>query len=621
MIKLLVFFIASVYSFEKIDVISPKVILSGLKSEFIVEIQDSSLIPIQINIENKKYLIKDIEQVISHTFKKAGFFEIYYLDDDTYKVIDEISVISNILSIFPTFIAIFIALITKQAIPALFLGIWCGSFIINGFSFYNIFKSLFESFDKYIIQSIVPKDGDPSHITIIFFSMMLGGMIGIVNKNGGAKGIVKLITKWSYTSRRGQLSTVIFGTIFFIDDYANTLIVGNTIKPLTDKLRISREKLAYIIDTTAAPIACIALISTWIGYEVGLINDAISKLGIQNMNGYGIFLQSIKYSFYPILSLYFVYLIIIIRKDFGPMYQAENKARKNQINYNKNLKENLEKSNTFKSDNSYTNPLNAILPIIIVILITFYGLYTTGYGNSLYEIFGNGDPYLALTWASIGGVFCSVVITLFQNILTLNEIIEAWYEGLKSMLYTMIILILAWALSSITEILKTTDFFITILGNRIHFGLLPTIIFIVAALTSFSTGTSWGTMGILMPLTIPLVISILDLNGGVSDTNIHILYASVSAVLSGSVWGDHCSPISDTTILSSTASGCNHISHVKTQIPYALVVGLISILFGLVPIGFGVSWWICLLMGFTTLIIILNYFGKTIKNYSLESEL
>ena len=182
----------------------------------------------------------------------------------------------------------------------------------------------------------------------------------------------------------------------------------------------------------------------------------------------------------------------------------------------------------------------------------------------------------------------------------------------------MVILILAWALSNTTEVLRTADYFVSLLGDKIHPGFLPVLIFLISSATSFSTGTSWGTMGILMPLTIPLAGSILIIDGGITGVNIHILYASVSAVLCGSVWGDHCSPISDTTILSSIASGCDHINHVKSQIPYALVVGIVSIFFGLIPIGFGIPWWICLIISCVILSVILIVIGKETKNYTIS---
>ena len=619
MIKKLIIFlimISSIFS-NIIEVKSSPVILSGIETPININVIDSTIIPCNVLIENKIYHIRTLKRKINHTFSNTGLKKIFVETKDEKTAIKDLTVIPGVMSILPPIIAILMALFTKQVIPSLFLGIWVGAITINGLSFKNIFTGFLNTFDIYIIHALVPPDGSSGHATIIMFSMMLGGMIGIITKNGGAKGIVNLIVKWSNNSSRGQLSAAIFGTIFFIDDYANTLIVGNTIKPLTDKLRISREKLAYIVDSTAAPVACIALISTWIGYEVGLINDSISLLNLENQSGYGIFLNSIKFSFYPILAMIFVYLISITRKDFGPMYKFEKNARLNQKELSEITNFDTDEKNMLPEENVKARASNAFIPILLVIFVTVYGLIKTGKGNSLQEIIGSADSYAALTWASLIGVFSSILLSTTQRILSLKETMDAWYAGVRSMLYTMIILIMAWALSNTTKILGTADYFVSILGDKIHPGFLPVIIFIISSATSFSTGTSWGTMGILMPLTIPLVGSILGLDGGINPENIHILYASVSAVLCGSVWGDHCSPISDTTILSSIASGCDHMNHVKTQIPYAMVVGLVSIIFGLIPIGFGIPWWFCLIIGCGFLLLILNYFGKKTENYSL----
>ena len=614
---ILIFIISNLFG-NNIEINIPSVLLTGISNEIQINVNDSTILPFILHIENQQYHIKKINKKINHIFEKSGKHSIKLEKKESNMIIKKLIVIPGLISILPPLIAILMALLTKQVIPSLFLGIWIGAWSINGFTIKNIFIGLFRTFDTYIIQSLVPPDGGSGHASIIMFSMMLGGMIGIITKNGGAMGIVNLITKWSNNSSRGQLSASIFGTVFFIDDYANTLIVGNTIKPLTDKLRISREKLAYIVDSTAAPVACIALISTWIGYEVGLIGESLPQLNLESQSPYGIFLHSIKYSFYPILALFFVYLISITRKDFGPMWEFEQNARKLEKNNNNEIELDSDEKNMLPKNNVNAKALNAFIPIILVILTTIYGLFITGEGETFQDIIGSADSYSALLWASLVGVLSAILLSIFQRILSLKESMDAWYSGVRSMLYTMIILLLAWALSNTTEVLRTADYFVSLLGDKIHPGFLPVIIFIISSATSFSTGTSWGTMGILMPLTIPLVGSILYLDGGISEINIHILYASVSAVLCGSVWGDHCSPISDTTILSSIASGCDHINHVKSQIPYALVVGGVSIIFGLIPIGFGAPWWLCLIISCIILTVILNLIGKETKNYSIN---
>jgi Na+/H+ antiporter NhaC len=238
----------------------------------------------------------------------------------------------------------------------------------------------------------------------------------------------------------------------------------------------------------------------------------------------------------------------------------------------------------------------------------------------LKDIIGQADSYAALMWGSLLGVLVAAALSMGQGILSLEQTVEAWYEGLKSMLFAMVILVLAWALSNITEVLHTADYLVSVLGETLPPAVVPAIIFVLAAATAFATGSSWGTMGILMPLVVPLVWAILDQNRMADPAHYHIFYSAVSCVLAGSVWGDHCSPISDTTILSSMASGCDHIEHVRTQLPYALSVGTVAILFGTLPAGFGMPFWVGLLVGAGLLYGLLRIVGTPVPTYTPERE-
>ena len=246
------------------------------------------------------------------------------------------------------------------------------------------------------------------------------------------------------------------------------------------------------------------------------------------------------------------------------------------------------------------------------------GLFVTGSGDNVRDIIGSADSYKALLWASLAGVLVAAILSVSQRILTLAQTIESWYSGLKSMLFAMIILILAWSLSAVTEVLHTADYLVSILGDSVNPGFIPFLIFILAAATGFSTGSSWGAMGILMPLVIPLTWAVMEANGIADPDHYYILYSTVSCVLAGSVWGDHCSPISDTTILSSMASNCDHIDHVRTQLPYALLVGGVAIAIGTIPTGFGFPWWISLLLGGSLLVLTLRFFGKIADDQPIE---
>ncbi len=523
------------------------------------------------------------------------------------------------VSVLPPLIAIAMALAFKRVIPALFLGIWIGGWAAYGFSGPGLLQGLLDSFQVFVLEALANED----HAAIILFSFMIGGMVGIITRNGGMNGVVNRIAGWATSARKGQLATAVLGLVVFFDDYANTLVVGNTMRPVTDGLRISREKLAYIVDSTAAPVSCLALVTTWIGYEVGLIGTAVDKIEGLDVSAYAVFLESIPYSFYPVLAIFFVFAVVLSRNDFGPMYSAEVRARSTGQLLRPGASvdsEATEGEHTRPIEGKPQRALNAILPVAVLVLGVMVGLYVTGEGDTIRDIIGTADSYKALMWASLLGVLVAYALSVGQRILTVAQTVEAWYAGLKSMLFAMIILVLAWSLSGITEVLGTAQYLVLVLGDAIPAGLLPAIIFVLSAATAFATGSSWGTMGILMPLVLPLTWAVLVVNGMGDAAHYHILYSTVSCVLAGAVWGDHCSPISDTTILSSMASGCDHIDHVRTQLPYALTVGLVAILIGTIPTGFGFPWWLSMLIGGSILLLGLRFVGRNPDAPSQVSE-
>ena len=528
------------------------------------------------------------------------------------------------LSILPPLLAIGMALLYRRVVPALFFGVWIGAVLAIGFTPWAAFKGLLDTLQVYVLGALA----DGSHAAIILFSLMIGGMVGIISKNGGTLGIVERLTGWASDSGRGQIVTGMLGISIFFDDYANSLIVGNTMRPVTDRLRISREKLAYIVDSTAAPISTLAFVTTWIGYQVGLLGTAIESIDGFSQGAYSVFLSSLPYNFYPFLALFFVFLIAYTQYDFGPMYAAEKRARDTGEVLGEEAKVDEAAAEGEALQPPAGTPLrafNAIVPIVVLVGGVLAGLYATGIQvvgaeAPLKDIIGEADSYTALMWGSLLGVLVAAALSLGQGILDLEQTVEAWYEGLKSMLFAMIILVLAWALSNITEVLHTADYLVSVLGETLPPGVVPALIFVLAAATAFATGSSWGTMGILMPLVVPLVWAILDQNGMSDPAHYHILYSAVSCVLAGAVWGDHCSPISDTTILSSMASGCDHIEHVRTQLPYALSVGTVAILFGTLPAGFGMPVWVGLLVGGVLLYGLLRVAGTPIPTYTPDRE-
>lgn len=548
------------------------------------------------------------------------------------------------VSILPPLIAIFFALVFREVIISLFAGVFIGAWGLYGFALGGIFGGLMKSVEVFILDAFT----DSGHAAVIIFSMLIGGMVAIISRNGGMLGVVKWLSRYANSARNAQFVTWFMGIAIFFDDYANTLIVGNTFRPITDKYRISREKLAYIVDSTAAPIAAVALVTTWIGAELGYIKDALEVIGIEK-NEYLLFLQSLKYSYYPILTIIFIFMLIYLRRDYGAMYKAEHRARTTgelvkDAGMIQEMKDNLDPKEGIPQ-----YAWNAILPVLTVIVVTILGLVATGMSSLKGELLslgverahswsaiwvqiplllqegstgglmrvgkliGSADSYTALLWASSSGVAMAIVLSLGTRTLSIEDSMNAMLSGFKTMLPTMIILILAWSLAGTTDVLHTADFLIASLSDNLGARWIPFITFILAAIISFSTGSSWSTMAILYPLALPLTWSIGMANGMAEAELMPIFYNVISVVLAGSVLGDHCSPISDTTVLSSLASSCDHIDHVRTQLPYAITVGGVSLLFGgilfaLVPL----PWYVNFVLGAFLLYAIIKVKGKVV---------
>ncbi|MEM7022560.1 MAG: Na+/H+ antiporter NhaC family protein [Pseudomonadota bacterium] len=523
------------------------------------------------------------------------------------------------LSLAPALLAIIMALVFRQVIPALFLGIWIGASLAYGVAFSSLWYGLMDTVAKYMLSAL----NDSGHLSVILFCLLIGGMVGIISKNGGTAGIVRAVVGWASSAKRGQLTTAILGVLIFFDDYANTLIVGNTMRPVTDRLRVSREKLAYIVDSTAAPVATIALVTTWIGFEVGLIETAVSKIDGIDQSAYSIFLNSIAYSFYPLLAILFVFLVIATGRDFGPMLRAEQRARGTGAVTRPGGHAGESPEEAREREPKHDKPkraLNAVIPVLVLVIGTFVGIYVTGAEGlppdaSLHDIIGNGESYAAMIWSSLLAVVVASAMSMGQGILNLVEVVDAWYAGARSMLLAIVILVLAWTLSDVSDVLHTGDFLISVLGDTLSPAVIPALVFVLSGFTAFATGSSWGVMGIMMPLVVPLTWAVMSAGGMTSGPEgFHILYAAVASIMAGAVWGDHCSPISDTTILSSLASGCDHVDHVRTQLPYALVIGGVAMVFCILPVGFGAPWWILLPLAALVLVIALRLLGDEVED-------
>jgi Na+/H+ antiporter NhaC len=555
-------------------------------------------------------------------FTKVGTHRIEVVQGDR-RLTFEVYSLEGILTLLPPFIAILLALIFKEVVVSLFMGIFCGALLVSRF---DVLTAFFNVIDRYILNAIANTD----RASILVFTLLLGGMVGIITKTGGVKGIVDSLSKRVKSARGTQFYTWLMGILIFFDDYTNTLIVGNTMRPLTDKWKISREKLAYIVDSTAAPMASIALISTWIGFEISLIDQSMKAYNI-SYDAYHIFLASLPYRFYPILALILVMLIFTLRRDFGPMYRAEIRASRGKLLSEEAVPlADFESSGLNPSDSAPARWFNGLIPIMVVILFTFGGLTVSGMnqllskGNPLAQksifqvifsdsgfkdlgtIISSANSFEVLLWASLMGVISALLLAFTQRILSLREGVSALVQGMKSMMMAVVILVLAWSLGVVLVELKTADFLVSMLSSSLSHQLFPALVFVFSALIAFSTGTSWGTIGIMYPLVIPIIIG---LSRGLPDFK-HFIVLTISSVLAGAVFGDHCSPISDTTIMSSMASSCDHIDHVKTQIPYAVLAAVVALFCGIIPVSYGFPYAVSLFLSVGCISLALLLMGK-----------
>ncbi len=616
---------------ENSRVILPAIIVQNIPVTISFELTDSEMLAgkevveldFLVNGKLKTCMLKNGRASFSYTFSSRQ--EISIVTGD-FLFEKEVNPIPLWMSVLPPLIAILIALIFKEVFTALFLGLLVGTSVISFYQGNSVFialgKGILTIVDTYILQSLM----NTGHLSIIIFSMMIGAMVNLITRNGGMKGVVNILSRYAKSPRSGQFITWLLGIFIFFDDYANTLVVGNTMRPVTDKLKISREKLSYIVDSTAAPIAAIAFVTTWIGAELSYIQDGINTLGLTE-SAYSVFIHSLGYAFYPVLALLFILILVYLKRDFGPMASAEAKARKGESGQIQNdthsFADNLGEMKISKDIKARW--YNAVIPVVVVVLGTIIGLVSTGlqevgweidigFAKNISQIIGNADSYKALLWSSLAGTLVALVLTMSQRILSLKKSIDSLVKGFKTMLTAILILVLAWSIALITQHLHTAEFISKILVDfRMSPFLIPSITFILAAFVAFSTGSSWGTMAILYPLVLPSCWLLTQQFGLEYHESMRIFYIVVSSVLAGSVLGDHCSPISDTTILSSLACSCNHIEHVRTQLPYALIVGVVSIMLGTLPAAYGISSWILFPAGLLFLYLVVVVFGKKIE--------
>ncbi len=542
----------------------------------------------------------------------------------------------------PAFVAILLAIFTRQVVPALVAGVIVGSFMMvpclsSGEAFADansVIAGVRLAAETYLLGEIVDPDADFGHAKIIMFTLIIGFTVGVIARNGGTAGMVRLVAGKTESRRRGALTAWLAGLVVFFDDYANTMIVGPTMGPVFDRLKLSRAKLAYIVDSTAAPVASIAIIGTWVGAEISYIDDGLKQLAatgtpqfLDGVNGMSAFISSLAYRFYPILALVLVFFVCLTGRDFGPMKRSERKRMsETEPESAAPLAGSISSHGTGGAvvGEPAARWWLGVVPILVLVGMTIAVLAVGGYRGTAPEelagevwwsqgatIVGNADSYVAILYGAIISAFVAILLTLLARACPTKDAVDAGLQGMARMFPAIVILILAWALSQVSQDLKLGEVAKGYLeASNFSVAYVPLAVFISSALISFATGTSWATMGILCPVTVTITAGMVgDLP---ADQALVIFYAAVGSVLAGSIFGDHCSPISDTTVLSSIASGCPHEEHVWTQIPYAFVTAIVAIAASeIVCDMYDQPWYLGLAAGTVVLFLIVLVFGRS----------
>ena len=491
-------------------------------------------------------------------------------------------------ALVPPLVAIALALITKEVYSSLFVGILVGGMLYSGFSFEGTIMHIYN-------EGFIGVLTDGYNVGILLFLIILGAMVCLMNRAGGSAAFGTWAGKHIKSRAGAQLATIALGVMIFIDDYFNCLTVGSVMRPVTDKHKISRAKLAYLIDATAAPICIIAPISSWAA--------AVASC-VESDNGFELFMKAIPYNFYAILTILMMVCLVVAKVDFGPMKKHEENAMQGDL-YT------TEDRPYANASSDYANPkgkvIDLIIPIISLIVCCVIGMiYTGGFfsGEDFITAFSNCDASVGLALGSFFGMVITIIVYVVRRVLTFSDCMSCIPDGFKAMVPAIMILAFAWSLKSMTDSLGAAVYVENAVkgfaGNFMAF--LPAIVFVIGCFLAFATGTSWGTFGIL----IPIVVAVFQ------ETNPELMIISISACMAGAVCGDHCSPISDTTIMASAGGQCNHVNHVSTQLPYALLVAAVSFVTYIVA-GFTQSPWISLPVGAGLLVAILLVVRKVNK--------
>ena len=534
--------------------------------------------------------------------------------------IDELGQRLGTITLMPTFLAIVLVFITKNILFSLLIGFISGVIIITTSYATSIFQFVPMFFNN-TIDSIKNVALDIENIEVAILCLAIGGMVEIVKASGGFDALAQKLTIRIDTPREAGITAGLLGLLIFFDDYANAFIVGTIMKPIVDRVKVSREKLAYIVDSTCAPVTGIALVSSWIGVEVSSIQTGLDSIG-SNLDSFSLFINSIPYSFYCIFAISFVFIGSLLDRDFGPMLKAEKRARKN-ITLSQETRKNNDEKTLIVKDNFKKRIFVSIGSVLLLVMFAIITFYVTGKRNAILSgalsttcSFNAENILIAISYAdtinliSIAAIVSSIFALVFGLIFKLfkfKDAISSFIQGMKSILSTLLLLFFAWCLAEVTYKIGAISFAVEIISTNVPAILVPLLIFITCCVISLTSG-SFGTMFVVMPLAIPLAFRLISMGVNI-DTNIY-LYLCIGCVIAGSIFGDHCSPVTDCTILSALGSGCTTIEHCRTQLPYAVVCAIVSVLCGILLTVLGVNVVIALLTGLLVQICIFMFIGK-----------
>jgi Na+/H+ antiporter NhaC len=522
------------------------------------------------------------------------------------------------LALAPAAIAFVLCLWPRNFVLAMFIAIWSGLAILDGGNLFHAFVQTIDSFVTF--DSDQPGTLGGSHLSILAVMLFFGSLFAVLTAGGGLSGLTDRVARHANTRERGQLAVLLFGIFTFVDDYAHTLIVGKTLRPLSDRLKISREKLAFLVDTTAAPIAALAILSTWIAAERGTLRSTFDDLGMAGSPTTTL-LASLPYCFYPILMLAFAALIIFLGHDFGPMLRAEGRAASQGHLSRPDLSDPAVLP-AIEPDPPGGAKLfrNAAIPLVLLFGLAGVGLWWTGRSElldqspgepGLLDALEHSNPHRVMLFSAFIASLAAVALAVWSRSMSLQQGLSAWVSGLQRMVPAALILVLSWSFQRVCDPdhLNTAGFLAEIGQPRVTVEWVPLVAFVTVALTSAILGSSWAALALALPTFLSVTHALLvDLNE--ADPMHPLFLATIGAVIGGAVFGRHCSPISDTAIFSSASSSCNHLDHIFTQLPYALIVAAVVAVLGYVPVAYGYSPVVLLPLATFVLTLLIQFAGR-----------